>query len=906
MIRDPFYKDILRALSGPVDSELFEECAADILRQEFPTLVPIRGGDDAGMDGAISDGTGIAFPLISTTDENPIRNITKNINSYLSKGGTRRKAVFATSQKLTARKRRNLEKRASDLGFVLVQVYDRAAFADRLYYNPKWCSELLNLTGDPSPLSIIPPSSRPILNNTLIGRDSDIVWLKNMEGDRLIVGQPGCGKTFLLQMYAKENGGLFVVKKDCAAIAPVIRSQKPRFLIVDDAHLSMDFLTELKQMRQETHFNFEVICTCWPNYQNEISQTLNLPNSKIYLLRLLTRDEIVEVIKSAGIQGPNRLIREIVDQSLGKPGLAVTLVFLCINGDIEDVALGDALYKLVRATFEPLVGKTASTALAAFAIGGNSGMPMAVVAEFLCEPLPKVRNIITELASGGVLEEIRSINTLSVTPAALRFALVRDIFFSGPSSLDSSFLIQNAQNRDDAVMTLIGAKARGATISSELLLRYLSTVSSLDPWKAYAWMGKEEVNTVLKLHPELLISIAHAALHYSPETVIPTLLMHAVGDNRPLNSAPDHPLRVISAWVQSGRPGSDEALNRREILLREIIEGLKHSVDISVALEALSSVFSLRYEDTSSDPGSGMKFTLTHGVVTLRELKAIGNLWPHTFEEIKKISNPDWNLILGMIEHIAYPGPVLGDDWKEFYQEAKAIASRMLTDIAKVDGIGLGTIYRIKSKLMRLGVEIPISMDPNFEVLFPEREFNDWKAAEARQLEAAIKLSEVWANEIPEWVIDRIAFYEAEAQSARIDYPRLTRFVSERISELITERVKWAEAMIKAQVQPDLIVPFIRKSALNKDTGWENLITRCLEIESLRSAPITVILTIPSPPKHLLEKVLQYLEGYSSYIETLCLRNEVPEDTLVELLKHSNADVAGSAAIGEWWQIHKL
>ena len=53
MIRDPFYRQITERLAGIVDPELFERCAADLLRSVFPTLVPIRGGSDSGIKKAV-------------------------------------------------------------------------------------------------------------------------------------------------------------------------------------------------------------------------------------------------------------------------------------------------------------------------------------------------------------------------------------------------------------------------------------------------------------------------------------------------------------------------------------------------------------------------------------------------------------------------------------------------------------------------------------------------------------------------------------------------------------------------------------------------------------------------------------------------------------------------------------
>jgi len=104
----------------------------------------------------------------------------------LSDGGSRRRVVLVTSQALTQRRRRNLERRAEEKGFVLVHVYDRAAMADRLYGSPAWCLELLNLTGSPPALSVVPLTRRPLLGEVLVGREDDLMWLRVWDGDRLV------------------------------------------------------------------------------------------------------------------------------------------------------------------------------------------------------------------------------------------------------------------------------------------------------------------------------------------------------------------------------------------------------------------------------------------------------------------------------------------------------------------------------------------------------------------------------------------------------------------------------------------------------------------------------------------------------------------------------------------------
>ncbi len=219
MTRDPFYRQIIERLNGPLDATQFEDCAADLLRAIYPTLVPMRGGSDTGMDGAIADGLGEPFPLVTTTSSDVIGNLTRNLHTYVHAGRTRRKVVLATSRSLTPRRIQNLYDRASQLGFTLIQVHEQTDLATLLYRNPRWCRDLLNLTGNPPALSAVPLSTRALLNVPLVGRDVDLAWLQQIHGDRLLIGQPGSGKTFLLYQMVKEGEALFAVSSERAEIA---------------------------------------------------------------------------------------------------------------------------------------------------------------------------------------------------------------------------------------------------------------------------------------------------------------------------------------------------------------------------------------------------------------------------------------------------------------------------------------------------------------------------------------------------------------------------------------------------------------------------------------------------------------------------------------------------------------
>ena len=139
MNRDPFYQQIVDRLNKHLDPDLFEQCACDLLRKVYPGLVPIRGGHDAGMDGAIAGRQEPSSFLVCTTSPRVKDNLKQSLKSHVKSGGTRREVVLATSQKLTAPQRLGLEKEATKLGFTLRQIHDQANFADRLYSSPEWC-----------------------------------------------------------------------------------------------------------------------------------------------------------------------------------------------------------------------------------------------------------------------------------------------------------------------------------------------------------------------------------------------------------------------------------------------------------------------------------------------------------------------------------------------------------------------------------------------------------------------------------------------------------------------------------------------------------------------------------------------------------------------------------------------
>lgn len=899
MIRDPFYRDIEDGLAGTLNAELFERCAASLLRAVYPGLVPVRGGGDAGMDGAVADGAGPAFPLVTTTSANVIGNLRRSLSSYRANGGPRNTAILATSQALSPKRRRNLEAAARNLGFTLTQTYDRAAFADLLYRDPAWCRELLTLVGTPPPLSVLPLPGRPAVGDALIGRGEDMAWLTGTDGDLLLVGQPGSGKTFLLQRFAKENEGLFVLSTDLALFAGEIRRQHPSALLIDDAHLQLDLVKHLRRLRGETGAGFRLIANSWPGSQADVAHALGVHSDAIRALRLLSKDEVAELVRSAGIAGPPGLIQEIVNQAEGKPGLAATLVHLSLRGNIRAIAHGDALSEEVSRVFRDLVGADVAVVLASFALGGDGGMTMQAVADYLGEPLHLLRERIAKLAAGGVLVEISS-ERLAVRPPALRQVLVRDVFFGGATALPIEPLVAGVRAPDDVALTLIGAQHRGARVPPDLMRLIIKRSSSSRVWASYAALGREEAEWVADTHAEWMTRIGTTALEVAPDRALAPLLQAGVGDSRALHATPEHPLRIISDWICSAYPGTPAVLERRRRLLRAAQEWIDGGGDQATGLHALVLALSPIYSSTEPSPGSGRTIVFSRGLVTQQDMQQVRAFWPAVLERIAMAPRTLWGPLKEMVSTWAYPRAGHQELPEEIEAEARDFAGQMLRDVAAAAQGSPGIVHWASQIADRVGIELSLAIDPVFETLYPRREPEDWQAAAQEQQARASELAASLANQPASIVARQILQCEEEARLMGHAWPRWTPFVCEELARRVEDAEPYIRSLLEGGATADLVQPFVQRLLREKPEHGAARAQECLGIEKQRLPTVATLLTTEVVSDDLVELALSCLDGGAKLVEVLCMRNQVSEPILRRLLSHTVDAIAVAAAVGEW------
>ncbi len=927
--RDPLHRQILdRLKTVELNPKTFEDAVCDLLRDIFPSLVPIRGGSDSGRDGAIADGEGEAFPLVCTTESDVIGNLTKSLDSYLRDGGPRRKVVLATSQELTPRRRRNLEQRANEKGFTLVQVIEQHGIAQRLYRDAGWRRKLLRLARTPAALSAVPLSQRPFLELSPVGRDDDLNWLRTTSGDRVLSGQPGSGKTFLLQHLIREGWpGLFLISRDETEIADALRAQAPGFVvIVDDAHVDPDALVRLRRLREEIGAEFTILATTWVGNRDSVLEALGLPVATREL-ELLSRPEILEVYRQAGITEDNTdrdLLRELVDQASNRPGLAATLALLWLRGAWRDVLTGQELSRHVREMFRAVMGTDAAPLLAAFAIGGDRGMSFSAVAELLGMSLADLWRQTVALAAGGILFEIER-EVLAVRPHQLRSALIWTVFFPDSGSgvaLDYRRFLDRAPSFGSAVKALVQARNYGVPIPNAELRELVSRADALDPWRKMteddpklgefilhsdvfaAWQGltlsnEENARWVLEHYPGDILHLAGQALLRAPQEIIPRLLKRASEFRWQFSSYWGHPLRILERWIREPLKVPQESMRRRRLLTPEIVRYLRSGGDPAVGIQAISLALSPKLESSSLDPGIGNVVTLGWSVLPKSSLPELGVIWTAVRGALPTLPPESWPSLATFLwewtnpEHIA-PDVTISEEAVRILHD---LAASVIRDLIPLVRTSPGLAAELRPFARRLGLSVDLPGDSIFETLFPEPDFDAMPEPD----EAAInELVGAWSRESPREVAQRLAHYESEAREIGRRWPRYTPRVCRELAARIEALEEWLNAFFEESLPGELAEPFLQEILRRRPEGWDTLLETWLDSDSWSGTVASLLARVADLPSSLTERTLSRLGADSRLAYILALRNEICPPILNALFLSSNPEIALAAAVGSW------
>jgi hypothetical protein len=899
---ESYRRQIFEALGAPnLDREKFERCVCDLLGAAH-----VPGGSDSGVDGLIPDPEG-EYPLVITSGQRPAENLARSLDSYLKAGLPARKVAVATRLELTPARRHKLTEVAQQREFTITRSLTRHDLAGLLYRNREWAKDLLGLSGAPLALSKASSSPRPQVDLEPIGREDDAEWLRTTAGDRIVVGQPGSGKTFLLEWMIRGGWeALFLETEDGTEIANALRELAPRTVIVDDTHAHRDRLDQLFRLRTQGH-EFDIVATAWEGARDDLLTTLNLTESKCRRLELLTRKQILQIYTEMGI--PARIketvrdsfLRDLVDQAANKPGLAVTIGTLWLQGGWQEILRGEALSRETIQFFEENVGDDSAQVLGCFSIGGKRGMRLESVRELLGLSRPQVWRIVTGLAAGGVLKDLRE-GTLAVEPEPLRSALLRAAFFPdhGPSFMNYERLLSSAISREHAIEALLQAKGRGAAIPDQELQQVVVTSPSQSLWDGLARLSGENALWVLTSYPGDVLDIASGALTQAGLLAITALLHRAAGTAEPRTG---RAFEILSIWIKEPFDWK-EAVRRRRLLAQAARDFARVGHDLSVAAQAIALSLTPDLQSTSVDPAVGDTVTIRWGLLPLEALRGIETIWNEFNDVFSDFTGAAWQQMRSALWSWIFPkhtaaAQVISPEVEQFTRE---FASRVLRDLSARAGATPGILAGLARLGGHLGVHLPRPCDPIFDLLFPVQETSaaarhERETVEVRELP---ELARRWSTDPPSEIADLILLYHAEAKKINYGPSRNIRQLSQLLARTAAEPTDWFHELVSKELYEPWAGAFLEWIVETRQPRWQEIVEHCLLHRDLSWTATEVVLTLDAPPRRLLSLAMDNVPGKLVLVEDLCILRRIPLSTLRILLQSTEPGVATRAAIGEW------
>ncbi len=751
-------------------------------------------------------------------------------------------------------------------------------------------------------LSPFSPGRRPQYGNPLRGRDAKIEEVRDSQDDIILYGQPGSGKTALLELIARDSGARFAISSDSNEVIHAVKRDCPPAVIIDDAGSRQELLDRLSHVRREHGLSFRIIAVCWPFDREAVSAHLQHRNSVEVELGKLPRPVIAEIIKeiaaARGMRVSDDFIRIAASQSRGMPGLAASITTSTLDSNPAMLVSGELLLQDLAPVLINAAGNDAIEILAAFAVSGDAGIGYASVGSALEIRTVEIRRQVERIKHAGVLEQIAP-DRMRVQPEFLRSALlVRAFFSAGSTNLPEDIFRRLSEAPGvsaSSVKEMIFAKYRaGGAISETELRKAIETENDLQLWESYAQTSAENCRWVVSQTEHYSDSIIRSALRFIPAEIVPEILAAVDSELQAPASTRIDALSLLEKWVHGT---TKDAVRNREILLEAVTDWVNSHGRPIVAGEALKLALSLKIHFTRSDASNPMTFHLTDGHLTGSTAEEVFSLWPKFVQLLESMEPIPWNSVLEIVFEWHRTGKFGRKEPDEAFDQFIAEKTEdMVSSLIPFIGGNQAVARSLRLFVARNDLNVEdIEVLPEFMTLFPERNYDEgWEERLAEQQVEAGRLGRDWAEKSVEEISSTLKSWEDQLIKLgnRDDISMLGEFAKE-----------WAGSReISAETFSKVLSTFPTKAAgaIVEDEKYLEILQEMnpgllSRVEGIRGYLMSAALDGRAP--NLISTVEPHFPQWLGLIESMCLRGEVTDRNMATLLSSSDADVRTIAAL---------
>tara|TARA_R110002073_G_scaffold154858_8_gene310095 strand:- start:20335 stop:23766 length:3432 start_codon:yes stop_codon:yes gene_type:complete len=740
---------------------------------------------------------------------------------------------------------------------------------------------------------------------TLFERDTCIGEILKANGDCLVSGQPGVGKTAVLSVVLSRSDGWFVKSGNRAELAAELNRVDPKIVAVEDAHGQTELLRTLRSLRQEHSLGYRIICDCWPMQVDDLRAELHLTAEAIHELGPISNKAVIQMAKDRGISGPDSFFHHLIRQSMGFPGRAAMLLQCCNirdQADIQDFINGESIARWIKRFALRNSDRESLDVLACLSLGRERGMSLSIVSEYLELSIRKVETMVAGFSASGLIEQ-SNWGGLVVHPYAIRPVLIRDYFFSVPRrSLE--FFVKRWQTTSTVAMAAVDAYCVGAKVPIYELFDLADRADSHEVWDRLAAAEDDLADMVLDRRPDVFDGSLHTFLDRTPERSIELLIQRKPAPRAPHNNQPETDFQAVESWAKRGYP-EKKAVPRRRIVLDAISNQLSHGTSAEQSYRFLPCVLSPEYRDTGQSAEDFDTFMLWGGLLPASDLKELHSFWDDIRDLLMCYPPSDWTGIVDAMKEWLRPSVSgsVNDDQREQLRLSARTVLPSLAELCKSDPAAVTEVRRL-AEYHRVAIEVKVPVE--YATLFPsepvyERSSDSHKAFLTDCYERAVGLGVKWSRRPPAEVMELIHFYEACAKRLGHSYPNYCDVIAMTIARESKHAGDWIDAAFSADVESIVVLKFLLEAANRTEPGCEQRLEKALTTDKYQADSICLLLAeIPNLPEQLVYQAIKLASPYGKVLYVSALRNEISPTHYLELLQHENEKLRGMIASGIW------